>query len=40
MNSFSESKNELLGDVEFVGNISSSDLESLDESDGDSYSEI
>ena len=34
-----EPENELLWDVEFVGNISSSDLESQDESDGDTDSQ-
>ena len=40
--SISEHENELLGDAEFVGNISSSDSESQDESDpdGDSQSEV
>ena len=37
--SIPEPENELLGDVEFVGNISSSDSESQDESDGDTDSQ-
>ena len=32
--------NKLLGDINFVGNISSSDSESKDESDDDSQSEV
>lgn len=35
-----EPENELLGDVEFAGNISSNDSESQDQSDGDSQSEV
>ena len=38
--SIPEPENELLGDVKFVGNISSSDSESQDESDSDSQSEV
>lgn len=38
--SISEPENELLGDVDFVGHISGSDSESLDESDGESQSEV